>query len=247
MANFTRYIIMKYTRLYLPFISALLLFPAAEVLAQQEFQLKGVIMENSSNNRIALGEITNKRNRFVVGSNDLGIFQIKAAIGDTLLIVKRDFGDKEIVVVSQQDVVVRMNRTTLNTVNIYGQTKKEEMNEVKQEFRNKGSFYAGKPPLLSYIFTPMTALYELFGKTPKNAKRFNRYYNNELQQTEIDAFFNEELIKKNTPLEGKDLENFMLNYRPDYEKAKNWTTYDAIKHIRDSYTKYTDTLGQKAK
>ncbi len=237
---------MKYNYLYLTFIAAFLLFQVTDAFAQQEFQLKGVIMENSSSNRIALSEITNKRNRFVVGSNDLGIFQIKAVIGDTLLVVKRDFGDKEIVIVSQQDIVIRMNRTTLNTVNIYGQTKKEEMNEIKQDFRNKGSYYAGKPPLLSYIFTPLTALYELVGKTPKNARRFNRYYNNEMQQTQIDAFFNEELIKKNTPLEGKDLENFMLNYRPEYEKAKNWTSYDAIKHIRDSYAKYSDTLNQKS-
>jgi hypothetical protein len=238
---------MKLRLLYPILLPLLSLAPLSQALAQQEFQLKGVVMENGSNNRIALSEITNKRNKFVVGSNDLGIFQIRAAIGDTLLVVKRDFGDREIVVISQQDVIVRLNRTTLNTVNIYGQTRKEEMNEIKQEFRNKGSFYAGKPPLLSYIFTPLTALYELFGKTPKNAKRFNRYYNNELQQSQIDGFFNEDLIKKNTPLEGKDLENFMLNYRPEYEKAKNWTTYDAIKHIRDSYAQYSDTLKAQGK
>jgi hypothetical protein len=233
--------------IYLLSLSAFCLFPKAEALAQQEFQLKGVVMENGSNNRIALSEITNKRNKFVVGSNDLGIFQIKAAIGDTLVVVKRDFGDREIVVISQQDVVVKMNRTTLNTVNIYGQTRKQELTDIKKEFRNKGSFYAGKPPVLSYIFTPITALYELFGKTPKNAKRFNRYYNNEMQQSQIDEFFNEELIKKNTPLTGKDLENFMLNYRPEYEKAKNWTNYDAIKHIRDSYAQYADTLNKQTK
>jgi hypothetical protein len=235
---------MKVSQLHYTCLFVFLLFPAVKVLAQQEFQLKGVVMENGSNNRIALSEISNKRNKFTVGSNDLGIFQIRALIGDTLVVIKRDFGDKQIVVVSQEDLVVRMNRTTLNTVNIYGQTKKEELNNMKQEYRNKGSFYAGKPPLLSYVFTPLTALYELFGKTPKNAKRFNKYYANEMQQTEIDAFFNEELIKKNTPLTGKDLENFMLNYRPDYEKAKNWTNYDAIKHIRDSYAQYMDSLNK---
>ncbi len=217
-----------------------------EVRAQQEFQLKGVVMENGSNNRIALSEITNKRNKYVVGSNDLGIFQIKAALGDTLVVVKRDFGDREIVVVSQLDVVVRLNRTTLSTVNIYGQTRKQELNDVKRQYRNQGSFYAGKPPALSFLVSPLTALYELFGKTPKRAKRFNRYYNNEMQQSLIDGFFNEELIKKNTPLEGKALENFMLNYRPDYEKAKNWTNYDAIKHIRDAYAQYADTLGKNS-
>jgi hypothetical protein len=235
---------MKRSKLYLCLCTIFLLFQGMNAVAQQEFQLKGVIMENGSNNRIALAEVSNTRNKFVVGSNDLGIFQIRAAIGDTLQIVKRDFGDKEIVVVSKEDVVLRMNRTTLNTVNIYGQNRKNELNEMKQEYRNKGSYYAGKPPLLSYIFTPLTAIYELFGKTPKNAKRFNRYYTNEMQQTEIDAFFNEDLVKKNTPLTGKALENFMLNYRPDYEKAKNWTSYDAIKHIRDSYAQYADTLNK---
>lgn len=233
---------MKTRLLYTLSFALCTFFSSMELRAQQEFQLKGVVMENGSNNRIALSEITNKRNRFVVGSNDLGIFQIKAAIGDTLVVVKRDFGDREIVVVSQQDVVVRMNRTTLSTVNIYGQTRKQELNDVKREYRNQGSFYGGKPPALSFLASPLTAIYELFGKTPKRARRFNRYYNNEMQQSQIDGFFNEELIKKNTPLTGKDLENFMLNYRPDYEKAKNWTTYDAIKHIRDAYAQYADTL-----
>lgn len=195
-------------------------------------------MESGTINRIALAEITNKRNHFVVGSNDMGMFEIKSAIGDTLVIVKRDYSDREIRIVGSADVVVKLNRTTLNTVNIYGQSKKQEMNDIKQDFRNKGSFYAGKPPLLSYIFTPLTAIYELFGKTPKNARRFNRYYNTELQQSEVDQFFNETIIQKETDLRGKDLEQFMLNYRPEYEQASKWTEYDAIKYIRDNYAKF---------
>jgi hypothetical protein len=230
----------------IPFVLLALLllavFPFSAVLAQADFMVKGVVMENGTMNRIALAEITNKRNNFVVGSNDMGLFEIKASVGDTLVIVKRDFSDREIKVIGPTDVVVKLNRTTLNTVNIYGQSKKQEMNQIKQDFRDKGSFYAGKPPLLSYVFTPLTALYELFGKTPRNAKRFNKYYNTELQQGEIDDFFNESLIQKETDLRGKDLEDFMLNYRPDYEQAKKWTEYDAIKYIKDNYAKYKAKL-----
>ena len=217
------------------------------VQAQQEFQLSGVVKASGSNNRIALAEITNKRNGFTVGSNDLGIFQIKASVGDTLVLIKLDFTDKQIVVLSNKDMVVYMNMsgTTLEQVDIRGQSKKAELDGIKKEFRDKGSFYAGKPPLLSYIFTPLTALYELFGSTPKKARRFGKYYATEMQQTEIDGFFNESLIQKNTELSGKELENFMLNYRPDYSKSKNWTEYDAVKYIRDSYKQYTDTLKKK--
>lgn len=230
----------------------LLIFPFFLVIstfvhAQGEFQLNGVVMESGSSIRIALAEITNKRSGFTVGSNDLGLFQIKAIVGDTLVIIKRNYADRQIIVLSNKDMIAYLNLsgTTLDQVDIRGQSKKAELNAIKKDFRDKGSFYAGKPPLLSYIFTPLTALYELFGSTPKKARRFGKYYNTEMQQTEIDGFFNESLIKKNTGMEGKELENFMLNYRPEYGKSKNWTEYDAVKYIRDSYKQYTDTLKKK--
>ncbi|RZJ88679.1 MAG: hypothetical protein EOO20_13020 [Chryseobacterium sp.] len=211
----------------------------------QEILVKGAVLESGTRNRIALAEITNKRNHYVVGSNDLGLFEIKAAVGDTLVFVKRDFSDREVVVGSTSSITVQLTRTTLDQVDIMGQNKKQEMNAIRRDFRNQGSFYAGKPPLLSYIFTPLTALYELFGKTPKNARRFNKYVGTELQQGEIDALFNESKIKKETNLQGADLEDFMLNYRPEYQQAQKWTDYDAVKYIRDSYKKYTDTLRKK--
>ncbi|CAM4177752.1 hypothetical protein SAMN06265348_106354 [Pedobacter westerhofensis] len=228
------------------FIPVLLLASTSVVSAQEDFRLNGVIMVKGSTTRVALAEITNKRTKYTVGSNDLGIFQIKALVGDTLLVIKRSFSDVEQVVLSDRDMIIYVDMgNTLNQVNIRGQSKKQELDQLKQDYRDKGSFYQGKPPLLSYIFAPITALYELFGSTPKKARRFGKYYNTELQQTTIDGFFNEALIQKNTELEGKDLENFMLNYRPEYSRSKNWTEYDAVKYIRDSYKQYTDTLRKK--
>jgi len=224
------------------FISAVFLH-LGSVVSAQDFQLSGVVMEKGSTIRVALVEITNMRTKYAVGSNDLGIFQIKAQVGDTLYFVKHSYSDAEMVVLSNRDMIVYLDKgTTLNQVNITGQSKRAEMDDVKQDFRDKGSFFAGKPPLLSYFFAPLTALYELFGRTPKNAKRFGKYYNNEVQQTQIDGYFNEDLIQKNTELRGKELEDFMLNYRPDYKKAQHWTEYDYVKYIRDSYKQYADTL-----
>lgn len=226
------------------FISA----SVSAVFAQQDFQLNGVVMTKGTTTRIAMAQVTNLRTKFTVSSNDLGLFQVKANLGDTLVIYKQDFSDKEMIVLSNKDMIVYLDNgagTSLHEVNIRGKSKKAELDELKQDYRDKGSFYAGKPPLLSYIFAPITALYELFGRTPKNAKRFGNYYNREMQQTQIDGYFNESLIKKNTELSGKELEDFMLNYRPDYQKAKNWTEYDAVKYIRDTYKKYTDTAKKK--
>ena len=233
---------MNVKRLY---IVLFLLITATVVpaLAQETGVIKGVIIEKGSQSRVAAAEIYNKKNKVTVRSNDFGLFQISAYPGDTLVVYKQNYADGQLVIPSVKDVVIYIDRgTTLAEVNIYGQTKKQEMNDIKRDFRDKGSFYAGKPPLLSYVFTPLTAIYELFGRTPKNARRFNKYYNSEIQQSEIDGYFNESLIKKHTDLSGKALEDFMLNYRPDYEKAKNWSEYDALKYIRESYKKYTDTV-----
>jgi hypothetical protein len=215
--------------------------------AQEKGIIRGVVMENGTSSRIAAAQVLNKRTKATVQSNDFGFFQIGGLVGDTLLIYKQDYTDVTMAIPSEKDLLVRLRRgsTMLEQVNIYGQTKKEEMDDVKQEFRNKGSFYGGKPPLLSYVFTPLTAIYELFGRTPKNARRFGKYYTTELQQTEVDAYFNESMIRKHTDLKDKELENYMLNYRPDYEEVKKWTEYDAIKYIRDSYKKYKESLNKK--
>lgn len=220
---------------------------ANQSFAQREFMLNGVLFENQTKIRIALAEVKNKRSGFSAGSNDLGIFSIKANIGDTLLIIKRNFNDLEVVVRNDKDLVLYLNRgTTLNEVVVTGQTKKQVLTDMKREYRNKGSFYAGKPPLLSYIFTPLTALYELIGKTPKQARRFNKMYQTEMQDSHVDQFFNKTTINQQTGLIDKELEKFMVDYRPDFEQSKNWNSYDAIRWINDSYKKYSDTLKVKS-
>ncbi len=214
--------------------------------AQESFIVTGVVFEKGTNVRVALAEITNKRTKLGVGSNDLGMFQLKASIGDTLLVTKRNLNDQQVVVQGKQDLLVYLIRssTTLDEVTIVGNNKKQDLADLKRDFKRNGSFYQGKPPLLSYIFTPLTAVYELFGKTPRNARRFGRYAESELKETEIDQYFNQSIIKNNTDLKGPELEKYMLDCRPSYEKAQNWNAYDYIRYIKESSKKFTDTLGK---
>jgi hypothetical protein len=213
------------------------------LFAQQDFMLKGVLMELGNNSRVVGGQLYNKRTTFTATTNSLGIFEIKAAVGDTIQIYQRDYTDSNVVVTSAADLVIKLRRgQMLREVNINGITKKQELTDMKQEYRNKGAFYSGKPPVLSFLFKPLTALYETFGRTPKNARRFGRYYETEMQQTLIDGFFNETIIQENTDLKGEELETFMINYRPDFEKAENWTRYDAIKYIKEAYKTYKESL-----
>lgn len=211
------------------------------IYAQQDFILKGVLMELGNNSRVVGGQLYNKRTTYTTSTNSLGIFEIKAAIGDTIQIYQREYSDSTIIVSAATDLIIKLRRSQmLREVNINGIAKKQELTDMKQEYRNKGAFYSGKPPVLSFLFKPLTALYETFGRTPKNARRFGRYYETEMQQTLIDGLFNETIIQENTDLKGDDLENFMINYRPEYEKAQNWARYDAIKYIKEAYKTFKE-------
>lgn len=229
------------------FIIILILLTTIGLLAKaQDFIVKGVVIEKGSNIRIALSEITNLRTGIGVGSNDIGMFQLKAKVGDTLLVIKRNLIDQRVVVKSQEDIIVYLVRgsTTLDDVTVYGNTKQQDLAEIKREYRNKGVYNGGKTTLLSAIFSPLNALYNLFGSDPKNARRFGRYADNEIKQSQIDVYFNQSIIKNNTELRGDTLEKYMLNCRPEFDKAQYWNSYDYIKYIKESSKKFTDTLGK---
>ncbi|SDG19229.1 hypothetical protein SAMN05421827_10479 [Pedobacter terrae] len=213
----------------------------------QDFVLNGVIIEKGSNVRIALASITNIRSKTGATSNDIGIFQLNVQIGDTLFIQKRNLNEQKVVVKTNDDLVVYLVRgsTMLDEVIVKGQTQKQEMESIKRDLKSNGSFYAGKPPLIllnPFGGNPITFFYELFGKTPTRARNFNRYYKKELSLIEVDRFFNKSLVSNHTSLTEKDLDKFLLDYYPTRRMTLNWSNYDAVKYIKESAKKYTDTL-----
>jgi hypothetical protein len=221
-------------RLFRLFIITILLTSAVSTHAQQNY-VQGLVMEKSGASRIANVSVVNKKTGARVLSNELGLFQIAASAGDTLLLSKSGYGDVTKPLLSMTDLVLQMQRVIeLEEVKVTGQSKKEELDEYRDQYRKKGSFYGGKPPLLAYVFQPVTALYELLGKTPNQARRFNLFYLNELEQTEIDRRFNSSAVSKLTGLTDTDLKNFMVIYRPDYENLSKMDEYALINYVKRS-------------
>ncbi len=213
-----------------------LIFLATSVhLNAQQNSVRGLIMERSGASRIGSVAVLNKRTGQKILSNELGLFQIAASVRDTLLFSKPGYLDLLHVLPDLSDVVLKMQPVIeLAEVRVTGQTKQEELQEYRDQYRKKGSYYAGKPPLLAYIFQPVTALYELLGKTPNQARRFNLFYIRELEQTEIDRRFNSFAIGKATGLEGVDLKNFIVLYRPSYEILSKMDEYAMINYVKRS-------------
>lgn len=217
---------------------------SAKVFAQQEFMLKGVLFQKQSAQRIANALVVNLKNKTTVASNDLGVFTIKATVGDTLKVFKNDFTEYIFTVVDGKDVVLQLSPVIqLNEVRIVGQTKKQELDETLRKYRGQGSFYNGKPPALSMITNPITGLYELFGKTPRQAKHFQEFAKNEIQQTDVDRRFNKNLIQQVTDLKEEQIQPFMDSYRPSFDQLSVWNDYDLIDYVKKSARGFKEGKG----
>jgi hypothetical protein len=217
--------------IFLLIIACLAIMP---VMAQQN-SVQGLIMERSGASRIAGVYILNKKTGISTFSNELGLFRISATLGDTISLSKNGYSDLILPLLELSDKVLMLQPVIrLSEVKVLSQSKKQELDEVRDQYRKKGSYYAGKPPFLSYFFMPLTALYELIGKTPGQARRFNAYYTKELQESEIDRRFNSYAITNITGLEGIDLKNFMILYRPDYPTIAKFDEYALINYLKKS-------------
>ena len=214
------------------------------VFAQQEFVLKGVLFQKQNAQRVSNALIFNLKKKITVASNDLGAFNIKASIGDTLKVFKKDFTEYVFTVADEKDVMLQLSPVIqLNEVRVVGQTKKQELDEALRQYRGQGSIYNGKPPALSMVTNPLTGLYELFGKTPRQAKHFQEFAKNEIEQTNVDKRFNKNLIQQVTDLKEAQIQPFMDSYRPSFDQLSAWNDYDLINYVKKSAQGFKEGKG----
>lgn len=219
--------------------------PLVSAVAQKRV-VEGIVYEQGTPFRVGEAIIENRNTNQRVKTNYMGQFSIPASSGDTLFISKDGFADFRLPLRSTKDLVIQLIRfRQLAEVTVTAPTKKEELDEVLQGYRKKGTYYNGKPPALAYIFKPLTALYELFGRTPRQAKRFYNYYETELEQSEIDRRFNRTFVGSLTSLPDSDLTSFMDRYRPSFAALSKWNQYDLMNYVRASLKEFND-LGRPA-
>jgi hypothetical protein len=228
-------------------ITMFCLFFLLEAKAQETFVLKGVISRNISVERLAQVLITNLRTKNVMMSDELGWFSINAAIGDTLLFNKNNYTDQKVVIKEKGDIPVYMQPVIqLDQVTINGQSKKQELNDVMKDYHRQGIYYNGKPPVLSFLTSPLTGLYELFGKGPGQARRFAQFSKGELEFAEVRRRYNRAMVMRVTNTDSTTAKGFMEYYTPSYEDLKQWNDYELIKQVKKSY-EYYHNAGDKEK
>lgn len=223
-----------------------LCFLLPNILFGQE-GIRGVVLDYGTEVRIGDAGVVNLRTQQSSITNGLGLFNIVGAVGDTLRVTKTGYNEQNIIITSAEDIVIRLKGITeLRTVDVYGVTKEQEMQDIMNDYRKQGSYYNGKPPVLAYIFNPISALQEAFGKTGQRARRFQDYISYEQEELLVDRKFNKTLVASLTDLKDEDLTNFMLIYRPSSDLARNWNDYDATSYIKKAFIKFDSEGRPKA-
>jgi hypothetical protein len=209
------------------------------VNAQQRQLIDGSISAGDSLKNVSGARITNVTTQTITASNMLGNFTISAATGDSLLVSKDGYALLGLRITETSFLSLKLSKTTmLNNVTIIGLAKKQEQTEVVNEYRSKGIYYNGKPPLSAYLPVggqPLTVLHELFGTAVKREKRFMKFAANERRAIEIDRRFNPAIVSANTGLKGDTLSVFMDKYRPEYDALKKMSDYDLVLFIKKSF------------
>lgn len=211
--------------------------------------ISGFVCTRGTSVRLAQVMVTNKSKHVVVFTDEYGVFKIKAAIGDSLEFNKTDYTVVTLPVIGLPDMVVFMQQVIhLSQVTIMGQTKKQELAEYMDGYRKKGVYNGGKVSALSAINSPINAVYSIFSKDARDAKRFAAFSKKEEEAAQDNRKYNKELVKKITGLSDEDVQKFMDTYRPLHEDLMKMTDYDVIQYIKtslESFKKYGATPLQK--
>ena len=225
-------------------IACIINFFIAFVASAQQVLIKGVVYKRISNEKLSEIFITNMRTKGVAISDRLGGFNISANVGDTLLFTKIGFTAQKQEASSYGMVIYMQPVVQLGEVRVLGQTKKQELSEVLNNYRSKGLYFDGKPPatiFLPFGGSPLTGLHELFSKDARNMRRFAAFTKRELEATQVDKRYNIPFVIRATGLTDADsttIKKFMEFYRPSFEDIKIMGDYDLIKKIRTEYEYY---------
>ena len=207
--------------------------------SKKSYPISGIVCTRGTSVRVALVMVVNKQNKAIVFTDELGNFTIKANIGDTLEFSKGEYTTIQQPVAGLQDMIVFMMKVThLSEVTVKGQTKKQEVNSIMDDYRKKGVYYGGKPPAASVLNSPINALYAAFGKDSRNAKHFSEISKKDLEASQDNRKYNKELIKKITALPDEEADKFMFTYKPLHEDLVKWSQYDVIAYIKKSFESY---------
>lgn len=210
--------------------------------AQQK--IEGLVLDSDTRQRIGRVLIFNKTTGANTFNNAKGEFALAVNDGD-VLIAQRDEYKSDTVQFTDQKVIIfnmKKNAIYIEPVTVVAKKSPEQILAQRQidyekafrlsdggEYFTVGSNGAG---------LSINAIYSLFSKEGRNARKLTAYFQREYEENVIDLKFSKAFVTRITGLEGTLLDNFMLRYRPSYSFVQSANNYQMTGYIRSKYEQF---------
>jgi co-chaperonin GroES (HSP10) len=228
----------------------LFFFGKSDFLFAQK-QMEGIVFDGDTKQRIAKVRIINVNSGDEVYNNSKGEFSIQVKKGDVLIAASKGFHADTVTIDERPVLLFYLKRATiyLEEVSVMGRKTPEQILEQERENFNKAYRLADPGDVFSVGPTgagvSINAIYSLFSREVKNAKRLTRIIENDYKENIIDYKFTETLVSKITGLQNEYLKDFMIQYRPSYYFVISASEYQMTAYIRSSYVQFTSNPALK--
>lgn len=214
----------------------------SSVVLVQAQSYKGVVMELDSSKPIAQVEISNLSTHQSVETNSLGEFSIEVKLNellsfsypgfrvDTLLITDYEYKRIYLTPIPDFNILEDVEITELSDLQLDQQIQIAQQEGETVQFNNNISISPSR----------------LFGSKARAARARYPLLVAERENRAIMAKFSPALITELTPLQGKDLDQFIVKYKPSYVFITRSDEEQIRLYIMDSYKKYKE-LSQEEK
>ncbi|MFD2743057.1 MULTISPECIES: hypothetical protein [Sphingobacterium] len=211
---------------------------------QGQVRLEGIVYDKESKDRLGRVQIYNTRTHQRIFNNAKGEFRIDVEPTDTLVFLKDGFLSDTLAVPRKQILVHSMLRDFryIETVKVNARRSPIEIYEESKREYHDAYKLADPGSLISVGPTgaglSINAIYNLLSKEGRNARRFTAYMQQVYEDNVVDSIFTPDLVHNLLGLEGEQLQNFMIRYRPSYAFATRASHYQLTQYIKSKYNMF---------
>ena len=221
----------------------LILFVATASLGKAQ-TLEGIVMELGNSRPIQQVEIKNLTTETTVESNASGEFKIEAETNDLLTFGYPGYRLDTLVVVDYE--VKRVYMTPLENFNILEDVEITDLSDAQLEEEIRIARERGRSVHTAQGGGIAISPSRLFGREAKDARNRHDLLLAERENRVINSKFNEAVITPITPLKGRDLDLFIVKFKPSYEFVEQSDEEQIRLYIMDSYKEFKN-MGQEEK
>lgn len=215
----------------------------------QEKTVQGIVFDSDNKIRLTRVFIYNTRSKTGIYNNTKGEFKTTAQHGDVLIAQLEGFKSDTVEVSNAKDVVFFLKRNSIrlkevvikDTLQSPGKRLLEMREDYKSIYRIGNSsdlFTLGGGSGLGGAGLSIDALYSLFSKEGKNARKLQKVLERDYKELVIDYRYTPVLVQQATGLGGTKLRDFMQQYRPSYNFVLVANDYELLRFIQASYQMY---------